>query len=161
MLPHSKHSRHSRPMYIIMRATHNARKLKCAARSQASWFTAPPFKATKYVLKCITWLSDSQTAQYKYKLITKLLIIYASLQLLRQSLSMIVCCKCIWLQIRKNAANTSYRPLRARTHQLQFSRNRENRKTNFSWSLKIGQVADCGDKMLMMLTIHFLIQLIS
>jgi len=29
-----------------------------------------------------------------------------------------------------------YRPLRARTHQLQFSRNGENRKTNFSWSLK-------------------------
>ena len=53
------------------------------------------------------------------------------------------------------------RRLRARTHQLQFRRNGENRKINFSWSLKIGQVADCGDKMLMMLRIHFLIQLIS
>ena len=39
----------------------------------------------------------------------------------------------------------TFRPLRARTHQLQFSRNGENQKTNFSWSLKIGQVADCGD----------------
>ena len=30
------------------------------------------------------------------------------------------------------------RPLRARTHQVQFRRNGENRKRNFSWSLKIG-----------------------
>jgi len=43
----------------------------------------PSFKATKSVL-------DSETTQYKYKLIAKLLIIYANLQLLRQSLSMIV-----------------------------------------------------------------------
>ena len=49
-----------------------------------------------------------------------------------------------------DATAPSCRRLRARTHQLQFRRNGENRKTNFSWSLKIGQVADCGDKMFMM-----------
>jgi len=36
--------------------------------------------------------------------------------------------------LRLCSARMIYRRLRARTHQLQFRRNGENRKTNFSWS---------------------------
>jgi len=51
-----------------------------------------------------------------------------------------------------------YRPLRARTHQIHFGRNGENRKTKFMWRLKISQMTDWDNKTIIVLTNHFWLQ---
>jgi len=54
-----------------------------------------------------------------------------------------------------------YRPLRARTHQMRFRRNGENRKTKFTRRLKISQMTDWDNKTIIVWTNHCRMQRIT
>jgi len=56
---------------------------------------------------------------------------------------------------------TKYCGLSARSHQLHFRRNKENRKTKFTSRLKISQMAYWNGKTLLVLTIHLRMRLIT